>query len=111
MRSRPPRLSRARTRMPRESARRRSFLGPAGWPLARLADVIALLVLHRAVGADHRRSIELVGVGLPHLGIQQPCRKASTLDITQRRARWVAQRDRGLAAESREREGAAGVDL
>ena len=63
-RSRRRRWSRARTRMPR-GLQRAPFTSrhPPPWrrePLARSADVVALLVLHGRVGADHRRARQLL---------------------------------------------------
>src|SRR5919201_4213130 len=54
-----------------------------GHALARLPDVLPLLVLDGGVGADDRRARHEVGLGLADLGIQQACRQAAPLDVAQ----------------------------
>src|SRR3954452_7873236 len=84
---------------------------PPGQPLAGLADVVALLVLLRAVGADDRRSGQMLGPVRAPLGVEQPRLEAAALDVAQRRAARVAHGDRGLAAEPGQGQRATRVDL
>ena len=59
-----------------------------GQPLAGLADVVALLVLHGGVGADHRRARQRSRAAPGgRSGIEQPRREAAALDVAQHRAR------------------------
>src|SRR4051812_3145956 len=95
-------------RTPAAGGRRPRLLGHA---LARLADVVALLVLHRAVAADDRRSGQVLGPVRAALGVEQPRLEAAALDVAQRRARRIAHGDRGLAAEPGQGERASRVDL
>src|SRR3954471_17922156 len=72
----------------------------------------ARLVLDRRVGADDRRAIELLRARLARPGVQRARLEAAAGDVAQPRApRRARGRDRGLAAEPREGERAARVDL
>ena len=76
-----------------------------GQPLARRADVLALLVLHGRVGADHRR--DAAASPAPSWrtsGYSEPRREAAALDVAQHRAGRAQRGDRRLAAEPRERQ-------
>ena len=73
-------------------------------PLARRADVVALLVLDRGVGADHRRARQVLRARLADARVEQPRREAAALDVAQHRAGRAGGGDRRLAAEPRERE-------
>src|SRR4051794_3927364 len=72
--------------------------------LARLADVLALLVLDGGVAADHGRARQVLGALLAAVGVEPARRQAAALDIAQHRSRRVARGDRGLAPEPRQRE-------
>src|SRR4051812_18884997 len=84
---------------------------PNGQPLARLPDVLTLLVLDRRTRSDHRGAGEGLGLRRPAFRVEVACREASALDVAKHGAGGVARRDRGLASEPRERERALGVDL
>src|SRR5262249_57128127 len=62
-----------------------SSLLAGGHLLARLADVVALLVLNGRVGADDRRARQRLRTLLTLLGIQHPRGEAAVLDGAQRR--------------------------
>src|SRR3954465_1808584 len=69
-------------------------------------------VLHRRVGADDRRALELLRARLARLGVQRAGLEAALRDVAQDgpagRARGG---DRRLAPEARQRQRALGVDL
>src|SRR4051812_23604783 len=70
------------------------------------------LVLDRRVGADDGRALELLRARLAGLGVECARLEAAARDVAQdRAARRARGRDRGLAAEARERQRAARVDL
>src|SRR5690349_19425880 len=79
--------------------------------LARLSDVLALLVLLRRLRADDRRARQLRGARLAALRVEGARRRAAVGSIAQRRAARAGGGDRRLAAEPRERQRAARVDL
>src|SRR4051794_41677317 len=79
--------------------------------LARLADVLAPLVLLGRVGPDHRRARQALGPLLTAVGVEHARGQAAAFDVAQHRSGRVARGDRGLASESRERERALRVDL
>src|SRR4051794_16042412 len=85
--------------------------GPAGQPSARGADVLALFVLDRSVGADHRRAGELLRAVVADRGVQLPRGQAAALDVAQHPGARAGGGDRRLASQPRERERAARVDL
>src|SRR4051812_10576602 len=69
-------------------------------------------VLDRRVRADDRRALELLGGGLARLGVQRAGHEAAARHVAQdRAARRAGGGDRRLAAEARERQRAARVDL
>src|SRR4051794_2944985 len=69
-------------------------------------------VLHRRVGADDRRALELLRARLARLGVQRAGLEAALRDVAQdRAARRARGRDGRLATQARERERAARVDL
>src|SRR3954469_20182788 len=80
-------------------------------PLARLPDVLTLLVLDRRVRPDHGGARQVLRRGRSPLGVEHPRGEAAALDVAQHSARRVARGDRRLAPEPRERERALGVDL
>src|SRR3954466_13234072 len=80
-------------------------------PLARLPDVLTLLVLDRRVRPDHWGARQVLRRGRTPLRVEHPRREAAALDVAQHGARRVARGDRRLAPEPRERERALGVDL
>src|SRR3954451_10210409 len=80
-------------------------------PLAGLADVLAPLVLLRSLGADHRRARPLRRALLAAGRGPTARRGAAVGGVAQRGAARARGGDRRLAAEPRERERAARVDL
>src|SRR3954464_11501779 len=75
-----------------------------GEPLPGCADVVALLVLLGRVGADDRGPLEVLGPVLTDLGRELSGVEAPVLDRPETRpARRARGRDRGLAAEARQR--------
>src|SRR5215210_472496 len=86
--------------------------GPLGRePLARLADVLAPLVLLGRLGPDDGRARQLRGALLAARGVQPPRGQAAALDVAQDGPARAGRRDRRLAAEPRQRQGALRVDL
>src|SRR3954469_24927544 len=70
------------------------------------------LVLQGRVSADDRRAIELLRARLARLGVQRAGLEAALRDVAQdRAARRARSRDGRLAAQARERQRAARVDL
>src|SRR5262245_12869002 len=78
--------------------------------LAWLADVLAVLVLHRGVRTDDRRPGHQLRPRLADLRVELPCRQASPLDVPQCGACGVPDGDRRFAAEPCERERPLRVD-
>src|SRR3954452_9254784 len=64
--------------------------------LARSPDVLALLVLDRSVGADHRRLRQVLGARMANGGIELTRRQAAGLDVAEHLARRTGGGDRGL---------------
>src|SRR5256885_14588315 len=69
-------------------------------PLARRADVVALLVLLGRVGADDRRPRQLLRTVLALLGIELAGVEAAVLDRAQHRPLRARRRDRRRAPEA-----------
>src|SRR5512132_4680852 len=107
MRWRLRRWSLARTRMTPAFA----WSVTRGEPLAGLADVFALFVLHGCVGADDRRPGQGLRPRLADLRVELPRRQASSLHVPQCGTCGVPDCNRSLAAEPCEGERPLRIDL